>query len=50
MGCDNVVLTPHVAGSTAEAQRDTAIEVAQQVLDVLAGRMPRYPVNSPALP
>ena len=50
LGCDNVVLTPHVAGSTAEAQRDTAIEVAQQVLDVLAGRMPRYPVNAPALP
>ncbi len=47
--CDNVVLTPHLAGSTAEAQRDVAMEVAQQVLDVLAGRMPRYPVNAPAL-
>ncbi len=46
---DNVVLTPHLAGSTAEAQRDTAIEVAQQVLDVLAGRIPRYPVNAPSL-
>lgn len=44
-----VVLTPHVAGSTAEALRDTAVDVAQQVLDVLAGRMPRYPVNAPAL-
>jgi len=48
--CDRVILTPHLAGSTAEAQRDTAVEVAQQVLDVLAGRMPRYPVNAPALP
>ena len=47
--CDNVVLTPHLAGSTAEAQRDVAVEVAQQVLEVLAGRMPRYPVNAPAL-
>jgi len=47
--CDNAVLTPHLAGSTAEAQRDTAVEVAQQVLDVLAGRIPRYPVNAPSL-
>jgi D-3-phosphoglycerate dehydrogenase len=47
--CDNVVLTPHLAGSTAEAHRDTAVDVAQQVLDVLAGRVPRYPVNAPAL-
>lgn len=48
--CDRVILTPHLAGSTAEAQRDTAVEVAQGVLDVLAGRMPKYPVNAPALP
>ncbi len=47
---DHVILTPHLAGSTAEAQRDTAVEVAGQVLDVLAGQMPRYPVNAPALP
>ncbi len=47
--CDNVVLTPHLAGCTAEAHRDTAVDVAQQVLDVLAGRVPRYPVNAPAL-
>ena len=47
--CDKVVLTPHLAASTAEAQRDTAVEVAQQVLDVLSGRMPAYAVNAPAL-
>ncbi len=46
---DKVVLTPHVSGSTEEALRDTALDVAQQLLDVLAGRMPRYPVNAPAL-
>jgi hypothetical protein len=44
-----VVLTPHVAGSTEEALRDTALDVAQQVLDVFEGRMPPYPVNAPAL-
>jgi D-3-phosphoglycerate dehydrogenase len=48
--CDQCILTPHLAGSTAEAQRDTAVEVAQQILDVLAGQMPKYPVNAPALP
>ncbi|MBM4429207.1 MAG: phosphoglycerate dehydrogenase [Chloroflexi bacterium] len=47
--CDSVVLTPHLAGSTAEAQRDAAVDVARQVLDVLAGRMPEYPVNAPSL-
>lgn len=47
---DRIILTPHLAGSTAEAQRDTAIEVAHGVLDALAGRMPKYPVNAPALP
>jgi D-3-phosphoglycerate dehydrogenase len=46
---EKVVVTPHVSGSTEEALRDTAIDVAQQLLDVLAGRMPRYPVNAPAL-
>ena len=46
---NRIVVTPHVSGSTEEALRDTAVEVAQQLLDVLAGRMPRYPVNAPAL-
>lgn len=44
-----VVVTPHLAASTAEAQRGAALEVAHQVVDVLAGRAPRYPVNAPAL-
>lgn len=47
---ERVVLTPHLAGSTAEAQRDSAVEVAQQVLDVLRGNVPKYPINAPALP
>jgi D-3-phosphoglycerate dehydrogenase len=49
LSCDKVVLTPHVAGSTEEALRDTALDVARQVLDVLQGRMPPYAVNAPAL-
>ena len=41
------VLTPHLGASTAEAQTRVAVEAAQQVLDVLAGRPARYAVNAP---
>ena len=43
----NTVLTPHLGASTAEAQVLVAEEVAEQVLDVLAGRSARYAVNAP---
>jgi D-3-phosphoglycerate dehydrogenase len=43
----NTVLTPHLGASTAEAQVLVAEEVADQVLDVLAGRPARYAVNAP---
>jgi len=35
LGAPNVVLTPHVAASTAEAQVAVGIEVAERVLEVL---------------
>lgn len=44
-----VVATPHVAASTEEAQALVAREAAEQVLEVLAGGRPRWPVNVPAL-
>ena len=37
---DNVVLSPHVAGSTQEALRETARQCAAQVVDVLQDRRP----------
>jgi D-3-phosphoglycerate dehydrogenase / 2-oxoglutarate reductase len=43
----NTLLTPHLGASTAEAQVAVAEEVADQVLDVLAGRSARYAVNAP---
>lgn len=46
----NTLLTPHLGASTAEAQVLVAEEVADQVLDVLAGRAARYAVNAPLLP
>ncbi|MGC9319357.1 MAG: phosphoglycerate dehydrogenase [Armatimonadota bacterium] len=45
----NVVATPHVAASTEEAQALVAREAVEQVLQVLAGGRPRWPVNVPAL-
>ena len=37
---ENVVLTPHMAGSTVEALQETALQCAQGIVDVLAGRRP----------
>ncbi len=45
----NTLLTPHLGASTAEAQVLVAEEIADQVLDVLAGRSARYAVNAPLL-
>ncbi len=45
-----VVLTPHLGASTAEAQVAVAVDVAQQVVDVLAGRPAAHPVNAPIIP
>ena len=42
-----VMATPHLGASTQEAQREVAIEAAEQVLAVLAGRPARNTVNAP---
>ncbi len=43
------VFTPHLGASTREAQVKVALEVAEQVVDVLNGRPARGAVNAPAL-
>jgi len=48
--CPNLLLTPHLGASTEEAQSGAAAQVARQVVDVLDGGVPRYPVNVTALP
>lgn len=45
----NVIATPHLGASTREAQVNVAVDVAEQVVDVLAGRPARTPVNLPSL-
>src|SRR5579871_671185 len=45
-GC---VLTPHLGASTEEAQIKVAVDVAEQIADVLQGRPARTPVNLPSI-
>ncbi len=47
VGAPNLVATPHLGASTREAQAKAGVEVAEQVLDALAGRAPRFAVNTP---
>ena len=44
-----VVVTPHLGASTQEAQREVAIETAEQVMAVLRGEPARNTVNAPFL-
>ena len=46
---DNVVLTPHIAASTKEAQRDAAIIVAKEVKEVINGNTPSNVLNMPLI-
>jgi len=47
---DNVIVTPHLGASTAEAQVMAASDVACQIVDVFKGLQPRYAVNAPFIP
>jgi len=47
IGLPNVVHTPHLGASTAEAQRDVSAQIAEQILDALRGTDIRNPVNLP---
>lgn len=46
---DNVVLTPHVAASTVDAQRKTGLLIVEQLQKVLEGGRPDFLVNPEAL-
>jgi D-3-phosphoglycerate dehydrogenase len=49
VGLSNVIATPHVAGSTTEAQEEVGTQVAMQIKDYLAEGIIRNAVNLPAL-
>jgi D-3-phosphoglycerate dehydrogenase len=46
---DNVLLTPHIAGSTAEAQEAVGIQIARQVREYLKLGVVQNAVNMPSL-
>ena len=47
---DNVIVTPHLGASTAEAQVLAAKDVAGQIIDIFKGQPARYAVNAPFIP
>lgn len=44
-GLDNLIVTPHTAGLTADARRELALSAATQVLQALNGERPAHLVN-----
>ncbi len=50
LGVPNIITTPHLGASTEEAQVNVAIDIAEQIVDVLAGRPARAAVNMPSVP
>ncbi len=48
-GMDNVILTPHIAGSTNEAQEAVGIQIARQVREYLKLGVVQNAVNLPSL-
>jgi D-3-phosphoglycerate dehydrogenase / 2-oxoglutarate reductase len=44
-----IIVTPHLGASTTEAQERVAVDVADQIVEVLNGRAARYAVNAPIL-
>lgn len=49
-GLDNVLLTPHLAGSTRESRARSSLRAADETLRMLAGEKPRNLVNPEAWP
>ncbi|TCO68139.1 glyoxylate reductase [Caldanaerobacter subterraneus] len=46
---DNVVMLPHIGSATEEARRDMSVLVAQNIIDVIEGRVSRTLVNKDIL-
>jgi D-3-phosphoglycerate dehydrogenase len=49
LGMEQVLATPHIAGSTEEAQEIVGVRIAQQMLDYLKSGVAMNAVNMPAL-
>lgn len=49
LAMDNVVLTPHIAASTDDAQRQTGLLVVEQIVKAVIGERPDFLVNPEVL-
>lgn len=49
LNAPNLILTPHIAASTREAQSQVSSDIATQILDFFAGRPVAFPVNPTVL-
>jgi len=49
LGLENIVLTPHIGGSTEEGQSRASLDAAEGVIAVLSGKRPKYIVNPEVL-
>lgn len=47
---DKIIVTPHLGASTEEAQIGVSVDAAEQIVDALKGKTPRYAVNAPLIP
>src|SRR5690625_4467603 len=47
---DEVIATPHLGASTYEAQENVAIDVSEDVVNILSGGIATHPVNIPSVP
>lgn len=50
LGLNNVLLTPHCAGSSVESARESKVRGSRNAADVLLGRWPRHVVNPEVRP
>ncbi len=46
---NNFIATPHLGASTAEAQLNVAVDVAEEIVDALKGKVVRNTVNIPSI-
>jgi D-3-phosphoglycerate dehydrogenase len=49
LNLDNVICTPHLGASTAEAQENVAVNIAEQIIDYLLYGVVRNAVNVPSV-
>jgi len=49
LALDNFIATPHLGASTAEAQLNVAIDVAEEIVEALQGKVVRNTVNIPSV-